>query len=95
MTLCCVPGSAACCYLYVLTKLRIANTLAHHIERPQRTGSVYYDGSYLRRAGGFVYAAITSSKTASTAEWPLMSLILTRVVLPWTGRSAVIARAWA
>ena len=39
--------------------------------------------------------AITSSKTASTAEWPLMSLILTRVVLPWTGRSAVIARAWA
>jgi hypothetical protein len=37
----------------------------------------------------------TSSSSASTAEWPLMSLILTRVVLPWSGRSAAIARSRA
>ena len=42
-----------------------------------------------------VPAAITSSKSASTAAWPLTSLTLTSVALPCRGRMALIARSRA
>jgi hypothetical protein len=51
-------------------------------------------GTVLREAVAYP-AAITSSNNASTSAWPIVSLTLTRVVLPCSGRMALMARSCA